>query len=363
MIQINCNNCKALLQIDDAFAGGVCRCRYCGTIQTVPKHLKQSANGQQAAVSASAVKAGAAKAKTLYKKKTGTRDGESAVGSGSGLDELANIVASSSGLSSQRLIKDNQPRTTQEPPAEAEGRMDRRTIWIVSGAGGVIVLLLAVIIAMAVRDKTNGTPGPGVANSSNTGGGPTGSNNAVVAANPDPRAGSSTPTFLGQSLDYPAVSFVLDRSIGAVDSGRLELMKIAVLRTLQQFGEGRRFQVVFWDRDNSAWSFPRTGMAVASKTNLDALWAELQNIAGGGQTKPDKAFKKAADVNPDAIVLIPVKPYMEEDFDAKMLKIRGTSGAKVFCFSLAQPELEAELKQLAGKTGGAYRLVSQTELR
>jgi len=358
MIQINCNNCKALLQIDDAFAGGVCRCRYCGTIQTVPKHLKQSTHGEQAAVSAAAVKAGAAKARTLYKKKTGTRDGESAVGSGSGLDELANIVASS-GLSSQRLTRDDQAGTAQQTPAEAEGSMDRRTIGIVSGAGGVIVLLLAVIIAMAVRDKSTG--GPGIVNSSNNGG-PTGSNNAVAPI-PSRSVGSSVPTFLGQPLDFATVSFVLDRSSGTINNGRLELMKVAVQRTLQQFDDSRRFQVVFWDRDNTAWSFPKSGMAAATRENLDALWAEMQNITGGGQTKADKAFKKAADVNPDAIVLIPVKPYMEDDFDAKMLRARGTSRAKVFCFSLAQPEIETELKQLARATEGAYRLVTQTELR
>ncbi len=38
LMQITCNHCRACLQIDDGFAGGVCRCRYCGTIQTVPVH-------------------------------------------------------------------------------------------------------------------------------------------------------------------------------------------------------------------------------------------------------------------------------------------------------------------------------------
>ena len=37
MIQIECSSCKKHLAIDDAFAGSVCRCQYCGTIQTVPK--------------------------------------------------------------------------------------------------------------------------------------------------------------------------------------------------------------------------------------------------------------------------------------------------------------------------------------
>jgi len=41
MISLTCTSCKRALEIDDAFAGGVCRCQYCGTIQTVPANLKQ----------------------------------------------------------------------------------------------------------------------------------------------------------------------------------------------------------------------------------------------------------------------------------------------------------------------------------
>src|SRR5215204_44395 len=40
MISITCTNCQTLLSIDDAFAGGVCRCQHCGTIQTVPAQRK-----------------------------------------------------------------------------------------------------------------------------------------------------------------------------------------------------------------------------------------------------------------------------------------------------------------------------------
>src|SRR6476646_4224012 len=104
MIQINCTNCKALLQIDDAFAGGVCRCRHCGTIQTVPKHLKNAnGDGEGVAAAAAATEAvGSGKAaKTLYQKKRSVADPGGA-GSGTGLDDLAGIVASS-GLASIRL--------------------------------------------------------------------------------------------------------------------------------------------------------------------------------------------------------------------------------------------------------------------
>jgi hypothetical protein len=43
MIRISCTSCKAILTVDDAFAGGVCRCQHCGTIQVVPANLKPTA--------------------------------------------------------------------------------------------------------------------------------------------------------------------------------------------------------------------------------------------------------------------------------------------------------------------------------
>src|SRR6266704_2680911 len=125
MIQINCTNCKALLQIDDAFAGGVCRCRYCGTIQTVPTHLKNG-NGDTAATPVAQAAAGKS-SKTLYQKKTALDAGG---GSGTGLDDLASIVASS-GLSSGRLRKNATPTGPKPSPAN-----DKRLLMIVSIAGG-----------------------------------------------------------------------------------------------------------------------------------------------------------------------------------------------------------------------------------
>ena len=95
MINITCTSCKKVLSIDDAFAGAVCRCQFCGTIQTVP------ARG-----SAQKTAAGAAKAsKTLFENKARS----AGIGSGSGLDDLADVVQSSSGLSDSRLAS-NHPR-------------------------------------------------------------------------------------------------------------------------------------------------------------------------------------------------------------------------------------------------------------
>src|SRR3954468_17684813 len=91
MIQINCTQCRQVLQIDDAFAGGVCRCKFCGAIQTVPKRFKGGGDGGQEAEAA--IGGG-----DPYRRGGTAIDAPS----GTGLDDLAGIVASS-GLSGAHL--------------------------------------------------------------------------------------------------------------------------------------------------------------------------------------------------------------------------------------------------------------------
>ena len=96
MISITCTQCRTVLTIDEAFAGGVCRCQHCGTIQTVPAQLKGSAGSTPFVGPATTTKA-------LYQNKaaaarTGGGYATSGQTSPSGLDDLAQAVVSS-GLS------------------------------------------------------------------------------------------------------------------------------------------------------------------------------------------------------------------------------------------------------------------------
>ena len=65
MISLTCTSCKKVLEIDDAFAGGVCRCQHCGTIQTVPSALKKVIRPGSPGVTA----------KTLYQRTGSTSTG------------------------------------------------------------------------------------------------------------------------------------------------------------------------------------------------------------------------------------------------------------------------------------------------
>src|SRR3954449_10056140 len=90
MISLTCMSCKQVLEMDEAFAGGVCRCQHCGTIQTVPSHLKSAATAAPAAATAG------------YRSQAGGGGPARAVNSG--LDDLADVVASS-GLSRGALTR------------------------------------------------------------------------------------------------------------------------------------------------------------------------------------------------------------------------------------------------------------------
>jgi hypothetical protein len=345
MIQINCTNCKALLQIDDAFAGGVCRCRYCGTIQTVPKHLKET-NGESAPSVAAAV--GSAKpAKTLYQKKRSAVLDPGA-GSGSGLDDLAGIVASS-GLRSGRLQK--KAGGAQPPRAK-----DHTLTIVLASAGGLVVLLLGIIIFLALRDR-----------------GPAGEEKPAPppltpVVKPDKQTEpvkSVEPNFLGQPLDGQSVVFVVDRGASSQTEGRLDLVKQALLRSVRSLGSGRKFAVVFWYIDGSTpKALPPSGLRPATSQSVLDLQKFLEDeIYTVGRTEMKLAVEHACKTGADTVVLVPMKTFLDEKFESDVMAARGGSKAKIYCVTMEQPDLAPQLVKLANSTHGQYRDVSLAEVR
>jgi hypothetical protein len=133
------------MQIDDAFAGGACRCQHCGTIQTVPKRLKPSPTTGKPNPTTPPSTA-AAPPKPLYEKKV-----RPDLGMSSGLDELAEVVASS-GLSSVRSR--GQPAAkTVNPPVAVEPPQKSKSTPLLVIAGIIILILVGVIIWMYLRPR------------------------------------------------------------------------------------------------------------------------------------------------------------------------------------------------------------------
>jgi len=359
MIQSNCTNCKSLLQIDDAFAGGVCRCRHCGTIQTVPKRLK----------TASTVGVGETSANDppsfTPANKRGAPEPFGPAGSGTGLDDLAGIVASS-GLTSGRLQK---KAAAADPDKKVAPTWDRKIVAIVASAAAVILILLGVIIFLAVH-RTDGEDTQIV---------DTTTHNPTPPSNPPPsetpRTSVPAPTnqlanIFDVNLTETTITYVIDRGASSGDDGRLESVKAALIRSLKTLGPERRFQVLFWtvEKTGDVPSWPKSGAPqVATPANIAKVQALMdEEIYPHGATEPNAALTKALKNRPDVVVLIPIKGYEGDltSFTQTVFDLRRSikSDVKIHCFSLAQPQWKPALEKIASVTGGEYKDIPLTKL-
>jgi hypothetical protein len=284
-----------LLTIDDAFADGVCRCQFCGTIQTVPSKLK----------GASKSAAGAGKsAKSLYRNPAAK---SAAAPTGTTLDNLAEIVSSSglagSGLSSMASRKKPVPAKAPESPKKMT------PILII---GGAIILLLLAIVAILLLKGGAGTPGanpapnPTAGASGATGGAETpGAGNPTGLESGSPGAGAPPPTaaqaganpnFCGIPLTGQTIIYVLDNGSGSKDVFG-DLLD-ATLRSAASLGPDRRFRIIFWDKSSSP-SFPTTGFSPGDADSIESARSALANVVAYGATDPIAALTDALKLRPE----------------------------------------------------------------
>jgi hypothetical protein len=325
MIRIACTNCKTVLSIDDAFAGGVCRCQHCGTIQTVPAR-KSNAPGQTVGA-----------AKSIYR-------GSKPDGSGTGLEELAEIVASSglsgSGLTSRRLTK---PSTNAPPPPA----IPKNLVPIFVGVGVVILLLVIIIIWLIIRDRA--------------------ASNALVTAPTSISQQQATPlpTICGINLNATSVIYLLDR--GSSTQDYFASLKDATLKSAASLGSNRKFQIMFWSNgpdETDTIAYPGDSTAYASPDNVAAAQRTIEDLSASGATDVKPALMRALTHQPDVIVIATAKSYTLDDaWVQSLMELRGTSPVKIDFLSLGTDTPNPVLKSLADKTGGEYRDVTATDLR
>jgi hypothetical protein len=329
MISITCTNCQTLLSIDDAFAGGVCRCQHCGTIQTVPSKKKNGATTAGLGVKAS---------KTLYQKRA--RE----VSAGTGLDELAEAVTSS-GLSGSGISTSSR---AARPPGGAVVVQKNNLTMVVGVAAIVVILLLVVILVVVTQDKGGGGGTP-VAQRTTAG---TSSANGVVAG--------GSPRFANIPLDHPSVIYLLDR--GSSTQAPFGSLKEATLRSIESLGPERRFQIIFWDNSQDAGAFPPL-LTYASAANAANVRRQIDDVYAFGATDVGPALKKALEQRPDAIVLVTGKGAdLDEAFVQMVNDAKKDIPVIIHTVAINGSGQSTALKRIAGGTGGEYRELSGAEL-
>ena len=137
MISLTCTSCKKVLQIDDAFAGGVCRCQYCGTIQTVAASLKNSPN------------AAGTGSRTLYQRKSPVVSGHAAAGAAVADSKVVNVPStdtSANALGTSPGIPGRSRAPMPEPvPVETPRKLP--TLPLVIAAAVIVIVSLIILLA------------------------------------------------------------------------------------------------------------------------------------------------------------------------------------------------------------------------
>ena len=376
MISVICTQCRAQLEMDDAFAGGVCRCQYCGTIQTVPSlsKLKQ----RQAAPTATPVPA------SVTALPTGgvaprPRDSGSANGNGapvSGLDALAEAVATSSGLGRGSLRSGGTTppeRSTAALPAAPPDPVpsvaveyarpiptaNRKTTVVIVGLAALVAVLLFLTVTMYLSVRTSTVTSATLTN-------PTPS---LPTLPPDDEPGDDIvvprgPHFCGINLaGEPSVVYVLDR--GEATAELFDTLKEATYRSIESLNPGQKFAVIFWDKPDDTAAYPKDDtLAPASKAESAAAQTQFKEVYAGGRADPRGAIERAAALKPSVMVLVTGRAFdLESDLDTETRGGLVGSKIKVHTFALTADDGAKVLEDISKATNGQYKVVPKRDLR
>ena len=324
MIALTCAQCQARLEVDDAFAGGVCRCQHCGTIQTVPKPGEVPVGG-----------AAAETPRALYQVQS--RAGQSSAPSG--LEELAEVIHSS-GLAGSGLQHSRRGLEAHEPVRKNPVPL------IAAVGGGVVILVLIVVLVIVLK---SGAPAAPTALPDGT---------AIVTA-----ANSNAPNFANIPLVGDKIIFVIDRGDATVDY--IPDIKVLTDRAVRSLGSDRRYQVVLWD-NGAVDSFPSLGTDFATDEQANKLSAWFDEVSTGRPTDALPAIRAALTQSPDTIVLVTGKGGTLTDsqpaFAAEVLGLLQGRKVTIHGITLGDTAADDPLKKLALETGGHFVAIKRSDL-
>lgn len=366
MITITCTSCQTELEIDDAFAGGVCRCRHCGTIQTVPSLSKRPGrpgspvDPNLATPHVAPTQAPKAVYTTQHSASLAEKAGSAPPQRGTGLDELAQAVASSgltgTGLSSGRL------RHGHAPAAAAPAHGKSLPIPLIAGGAALLVVVGVVVGFLVTRGSNTPTPtpepsprDPALINKTP----PVQPNNTHSNNTVNPPSAKAA-AFLGVNLKGPSVIFLIDRGSGTLPV--YDNLREATRRSVTSLGPSTKFQVVFWET-NEIVRYPKSGLAQASAQEASATSAFLDDVFAHGATKIDKPLEQALALNPAEIVLATGKDGLDDAFVKSVMDRRKSSKVRIHTFALGDSSSVEPLKKIAQQTGGEFRKLSSGDLQ
>lgn len=358
MIRIECENCKTVLSIDDAFAGGVCRCQRCGTIQTVPKKGAASVAANPSATSDPSSQ------KTLFKRKA--RIGSALSPYNDELDKVADSLDSASPLSPSAIanLSNSSSRAGEPSPGSSDSGLNMstesrrpaaavaqarpaasassappksshytprpqitrpsaasavpsnstphssRAMMIGVGAAVVVVGTVGWFLLRSGPSTPADTPKPHPASTAPqhlappvpaTSLSPVPASAPTPATTPAPIATTDAgPSAFGISLKGPRVVYILDRT--GCPQDQFQKLLEGVYRSIGSLPETDSFQIVLWNSSPDL-AYPAIGLAPANSASIESARAALAGTTLGS-SEISLILNRGLESQPNEVVLV-----------------------------------------------------------
>jgi len=334
MIQLNCPQCDEQLEVDDGFAGGICRCYDCGTLMTVPAAKGGRAEQLKAAGRPS-------------RPSRPTRPGEPVPEAPAGADEEVTTYVTETGKKVE-VSKEQLSKVVVAGKARVGVRAGVILAFILffGGIGTAIAILSYNVLKeadQAQKDKQNDTPANGGDH------GP----DVVIVQDPTNPLLIKAPNLLGLDMAKAgegATIIIVDTSVAMVRS--FEFVRAGLPINVKTLGS-TSVQVMF-AKGTGQTPFPE-GPTPAGQWDHEEFAKLIDTIeAGGGQQLLD-ATQAAIERKPARIVLV----FSEKPARQEITQIKAAIAAASVKLDIIKigPD-ESSLRTLATEAGGRYHNVS-----
>jgi hypothetical protein len=385
MVIVQCYHCSKILELDEGFRGGVCRCSDCGSLLQVPKAANASANAERARPAApGAVITRPSSPNEIRRPEapSGGSDPRSGIGSGMArpskpMDAIeALAVATGSGGFAPSPTRPSAPRiekvTPLEPapghPGSGSGisgmanaaararqvKKNRTTLFVFLGLGGVI-LIIGIVVIIAIAGSGDPKPKPADNKSGSSGATPPNmnTNTGMQPVAPPP---TKTPAvgFFGMKLTGKKIVISIDS--GGSMGDNFDFVTAGAMKAIQQLESNQQVKIVVWG--SPPLKIP-DGNAFAKKG--DNVFKKLENTysSAGGQDEVSNV-NETLKAGGDQTIFITAKL----DFKEPVATAARKSGQRVDVLWISSgTDDDNAFKKLSKSSGGTFTIIGSDKIK
>jgi hypothetical protein len=336
-VVVQCYSCSNILELDEGFRGGVCRCSQCGSLLQVPKGA--SNDPRRARPAAPDASPSANQRPSSPTTDTGLSRGQFDPRSPS---RPASPGDSTTGAGALGIAKAPRAGSNKaSSAATAVGIKKNRKLFIVA----IILMLLIGIgliggLAWFFASSTVTRKPDDVAASV----GP-----APVAI-PAPHVDTPTGPLLLGNIPLVGTRIVFCIDGGSANQESFDFVRKGIEQAIDTLGPDQQFTIAVW-REDGLETIPAG--AWASRATFANYKNQLENAAAMGTSDPVASMVKAVELKGDQVIFITAKYGLTSDMAAPVIAAR-KAGQRIDAIKIGSADTDSPLEKIANASGGTF---------